>query len=1149
MTDCRKGELGVPDTLPIEELIARSSIGGEMDPELDGVCSDNEATDFFARQHDAPIDPESPADDGSGERRPRHRLDTPPRKAVRHGFGPAHRPIFIMPPGVERRDAHASTVRVLDQNCDRRPDPVRISTRQDFAHALTALRESAGLSIRQVAKRADIPFRTFGDYCTGRHLPQVTQPDVFPKILAACGVSDAGTVREWNEALRRVRDMRPVGMPYRGLEAFEPEDAAWFFGRERLTAELVEQLIGRHQRGGLLVVIGVSGSGKSSLLRAGLIPALRRGDLDARGLENSKNWPWLLCTPGEHPMKELATRLAAKVQAAPADVEGILRSDPRTAADLARQACMGSDLGDPTSEPGDAGPGPDSRLVVVVDQFEEVFTSCSDEAERTAFIAALRAAAAGRPVEPTDTDSGRRYPPAALVLLGLRADFYSVVLRRADLLPALQSPVVVGPMTEDELRDVIVKPAKKAQGDLEDGLVELLLRDLRPAAGSGTHEGQNNGDESPLPAAYEAGALPLLSHALDVTWRRLHRGRMTVADYLAAGAIQGAVTQTAEKAFNKLTPQQQKTARQLFLRLVHAAHDRADTRRRVSPAELLDNNGHTQSEELAAVLDQFVNRRLIIVDRDHVEIAHDSLLSAWPRLRNWIDADRAGLVIFRRLTEDAQAWDAARRDTGRLYRGGQLAIAAQWAGSASMALPQVARDFLDASLAARRRLAHLRTAAAVVLMVLLAFTATAALVAYHQRQDALHLQRIATADVLVRDADLARYRDPDLALDLALAAHRLDPTADARASLVTTITREHGFVPLDRPGSDTFYTVAYSPDGRTLATGSFDETVKLWDLTQPTPTRLATLDAHSDSVVALVFSLDGRTLVSGSDDQTAIVWDVTDRAHPTRLAILTGHTRPVLAAAFRPDGRTLATSSGDGTVTLWNTADRAHPTRLAALSIAAVGIRTVTFSPDGHTMVTGDFDGKTILWNVTDPAHPTQQASPLTSHKGTVFTANFSSDGRTLATGSVDQSVILWNVTDPTHPYEASRLTDHTGPVVTAAFSLRTPDTGGTRHILATGSFDRTVALWDVTNPEHPSLLATVAGHTDPVRSVAFSPDGRAFATGGSDRRVLMWNVGELLELADHAVERACETVGDEGLDRREWATYVRNIDYEPSCP
>lgn len=1033
-----------------------------------------------------------------------------------------------------------------DQNYDRRPDPARIGTRQEFADALAALRGSAGLGIRDVANLTGIPFSTLGGYYRGKHLPYPTQPDVLPKILAACGVRDACPVREWQEALSRVRD-RPADVPYRGLKAFEPQDADWFFGRKRLTAELVKQLTGRHHEGGPLVVIGVSGSGKSSLLRAGLIPALQRGDLDVCGL---KNWPWLLCTPGEHPLNELAARLAAKAQTTPADVQRILRSDPRAAADLARRACAGADAGDTSTERGVAGPGPDSRLVVIVDQFEEVFTACSDDAERTAFIAALGAAAGSSPVEPTDTDCDERRPPAALVVLGLRADFYSVALRHADLLPALRSPMVVGPMTEEELRDAIVEPAKKARVGLEDGLVELLLRDLRPAGGPGPHGGLNDRSERSFPV-YEAGALPLLSHALNVTWVRLRCRQMTTADYRAAGSIQGAVAQTAEEVYESLTTRQQKIARQLFLRLVHAAEDTADTRRRVSHAELLDSYGHTPSEEPAAVLDQFVNRRLITVDRGHVEIVHDSLLSAWPRLRDWIDADRAGLMISRRLTEDAHSWDDARRDTDRLYRGSQLTLAAEWAGSAdSMALPQVARDFLGASLAARRRRAHLSTAAVAVLAILLVFSVTAALVAYHQWQEALHLQRIVTADVLVRDANLARYGDPDLALDLALAAHQLNPTAASIVSLVTTMTRNHGFVPISQSDSGTFYTVAYSPDGRTLATGSFDKKMELWDLTHPDAlTPLATLDVHAASVVAVAFSPDGRTLVSGSDDRTAIVWDVTDREHPSRLATLPRHEKPVLAAAFSPDGRTLVTGSGDGTVTLWNIADRARPILLTALpGTDKAGVRTVTFSPDGRTLATGDFDGKAVLWNVTDPANPTRLAL-LTGHDGVLFTASFSPDGHTLATGSADQSVILWNVTDPANPSQAGRLTDHTGPVVAAVFSPRTPDAGATRHILATGSFDRTVALWDVTDTEHPSPFATVAGHTGEVRAVAFSPDGRTFVTGGSDFRVLRWNVGELGDLANHAIERACETVGGEGLDRREWAEYVHNIDYEPSCP
>src|SRR5215470_17159830 len=662
--------------------------------------------------------------------------------------------------------ARGGTVCTAGQTCADPPDPDRIFTRKHFARGLTCLRQHASLTVRQVARRTGVPPGTLGDYYSGRYLPSVNQPDVLPRILDACGVADKNAVREWKNALGRVRDTRQATgryTPYRGLEAFEPEDADWFFGRQRLTATLVRELADRYHRGGPLVVIGVSGSGKSSLLRAGLIPALRRGDLDLAG---SPNWPWLLFTPGGHPMAELATQLATAIRATPAEVEATLRSDPRAAAGLARQAC-GAD---------DAGPGPGSRLVVVVDQFEEVFTSCRDEAERSAFIAAL-GAIAGNCGRPAGTASGMS-APAALVVVGLRADFYAQALRRTDLLPALHGHVVVEPMTKNELCEAIVKPAEKAGVDIEDGLVELLLRDLRPEPGA--DKGRDSRKERRDSPAHEAGALPLLSHALHVTWQRLQRGRMTVAEYEAGGGIRGALEQTATEAYGELTTQQKESARQLFLRLVHIADDTADTRRRVSHLELFDSDGHARSEDLAAVLEQFVERRLITEGRDHVEIAHDSLLSAWPLLREWINADRAMLVIIRRIIEDAHAWEAKGRDSGRLYRGNQLALAEQ-AGSASpMALPRVAHAFLKASVAARRRLAYLRTAVIVVMAILLVFSATAALTAYQAKDK----RRKDISQALASEAAALRVKEPYRSLLLGIEAYRIAPTSEARNILL-----------------------------------------------------------------------------------------------------------------------------------------------------------------------------------------------------------------------------------------------------------------------------------------------------------------------------------------------------------------------------
>jgi transcriptional regulator with XRE-family HTH domain len=503
-------------------------------------------------------------------------------------------------------------------------DPTLIATRQEFAEALTVLRERAGLTVRDVAKVTGMRPSTLGGYYSGAHLPPMALGDVLNKILEACSVSAPIALEQWQQALIRVRrapGRQPAAapVPYRGLERFEPEDAEWFFGRERITTALVEQLVERHGRGGVMVVIGPSGSGKSSLLRAGLLAALGRGEVNVPG---SAEWPWLLLTPGDHPLRELALRLAAKAGIAPEIVHKSLKARPGGFAEFARRLCVSS-RGDGDSLPDES----DHRLVVVVDQFEEVFAPNVDEVERSAFIAALNTA--GNQTESASGD-GKIRSPAALIVLGLRADFYPHAAQRSDLVAALQDgQVVVGPMNEEELRAVITKPAIKAKVDLEEGLVELLLRDLPP-----TTRGIQ------LSSAHEAGVLPLLSHALLATWNRHQRSRMTVADYQSSGGIRGAIAYTADETYDELTDVQQEIARQFFRRLVHIAEDTPDTRRKVTHAELVDGHDSVRSDEIMYVLDQFVKRRLLTVDSERVEITHEALLTAWPRLRGWIDADR-----------------------------------------------------------------------------------------------------------------------------------------------------------------------------------------------------------------------------------------------------------------------------------------------------------------------------------------------------------------------------------------------------------------------------------------------------------------------------------------------------------------------------
>ena len=358
-------------------------------------------------------------------------------------------------------------------------DPGRVHSRQDFADELTLLRERAGLTVRDVAKVAQVPVATAGGYFSGRHTPAVKPPDVLRRILSACGVQDADTIGEWLDALRRVRRTpgRPAAgapVPYRGLACFQPEDAEWFYGRQRLTETLIEQLASQCLTGDFIAAVGPSGSGKSSLLRAGLIPALRSGAL---GQPGSKSWPIALFTPGARPLHALASQLAAFTGADADQLATSLLSRPDRCADL-----LSPDRGveaDSAGPAGDRDGQEQGRVVLVVDQFEEIFTACRDEGERRSFIAALHAAAQCHQEGASEPGGSG---PAALVVLGLRADFYAHALRYPEMVSAVQDhQVVVGPMTEPELRSVIVEPARKAKLEIEDGLVEVLLHDLAPA--------------------------------------------------------------------------------------------------------------------------------------------------------------------------------------------------------------------------------------------------------------------------------------------------------------------------------------------------------------------------------------------------------------------------------------------------------------------------------------------------------------------------------------------------------------------------------------------------------------------------------------------------------------------------------------------
>ncbi|GAA1020580.1 hypothetical protein Aple_078720 [Acrocarpospora pleiomorpha] len=906
-------------------------------------------------------------------------------------------------------------------------DVRRISSRPEFAQALTALRERAGLTVRDVAKAVGIPDSTAGDYFAGAHLPPVSQPHILVAILAVCGVTDAGMVSQWQETLttiRRVPGRRPVGapIPYRGLESFQTAHADWFYGRERLIQLLIESLRARlAEEKGPLVVVGPSGSGKSSVLRAGVIPALRRGELDVSG---SGEWPVLLITPGARPLQTLAEQLAIHVvKDSDDEIEAELRAIP----EHYLRSC---------GQPG--------RLVLVVDQFEEIFTACDDAEERLAFVDVLCAAAGENRV---------REPPA-LVVLGVRADFYSHLLLFQRLARAVQKgQVVIGPMTEAELRDVIVKPANKAGLDIEDGLVELLLRDLEPV----------NADD--VGAAHDAGALPLLSHALLTTWRRSRGRRLTALDYRDCGGISGAVAETAEVAYADLTEDQQHLARRIFLRLVHVAEDTADTRRRVTGSRLLSDVGPASPEEIQIVLDRFVEQRLITVDLDIVEISHEALIRAWPRLRSWIDVDRGGLIIAHRFTDTAAAWQREGFDHGLLYRGARLAAVREWVETGHQdAMTPLARDFLEASIAqeeealrlARRRTRRLRAMVA-GLATLVSLTLGATALALHSQQALKEQRNVAISRQIASDADRLRAGDPALAAQLALIAYRLAPTAEARSSLLSLYAGQSVTRLLNPSGVPQH--VAFALEGRLMATGGAelgDPTLRLWRVTG-----------------------DGKPIPLGQ----------------SRIG-------PVRALVLSPDGRTLATSGMDETLRLWNIADGTEMSPLSQITVGPGG-RVLTLAHNGGILAVGGAGGTVTIYDVADPRQPTRVGTPLAGHRGDVQTIAFSPDGSLLAAGSADHTVWLWNTADPRKPTQAGPPIEDPSSVLHLAFS---PD-GETLAVAASGE-QKSVRLWNVTNPARPVLLGEpITGPAGLINFVAFSPDGRSLAAGSSDNKAWVWDL------------------------------------------
>jgi WD40 repeat protein/class 3 adenylate cyclase len=876
-----------------------------------------------------------------------------------------------------------------------------------------------------------------------------------------------------------------VPNPYKGLRAFEEGDAVDFFGRE----ELVEQLVKRLGQTRFLAVVGPSGSGKSSVVRAGLIPAIRRGAIPA-----SEGWHITDMFPGDHPLDGLE---AALLRAVPDPPPSLMEQLERDEHGLLRAVMR-------------LLPSDGSELVLVIDQFEEVFTLVEDEAVRTHFLGSLEAAA-------TDPHSRLR------VVATLRADFYDRPLLYRGFAELFKSRVeAVVPLSGEEIERAITGPAKRVDVTLEPGLVAAMLADV----------------------AEEPGALPLMEYALTELFERRDGRVLFLEAYREIGGVSGALGRRAEELYAELDDGSKEAARQLFLRLVALGEGTEDTRRRVPREEIASLDLDQQS--MATVLDIYGASRQLSFDRDArtgaptIELAHEAMLTAWPRLHRWIDAAREDLRTERRLAGAARDWSEAGRDPSFLLQGSRLEQAESWEAGSGLAITPEEREYLEASRAERER----RTADEEVraaheqelerrsfrrLRALVAVLAAAALIAVgltvfatSQRGRAESQERTATARELAAASVANLDDDPERSILLAIAAidrtRSVDGTVlpeavEALHRAVTASRIERSFPgvggALDWSPRGVFVTegkenegivdvrdaatgkrvlppwkghdldindVQFSPDGSMLATVGEDGALKIWD---PATGDLRSSVTGGGQVFGPSFSADGSLVSASWPDEGTV--RIADPSTGKVITSIEGIETQPFETALSPDGRSIAVSNGfSSDVAIFDTASAEPRFELRG---HLYPVSSISWDPDGQRIATGAFDSSVRIWD----GRTGRLEIELLGHSGSVISVDWSPDGSRLVTSASDGTAKVWEIGEAGGRELMSLSGQDTRSGLLAVFS---PDG---EHVIGGNAAISAVKIWDVGvsgDAEWANL------HTDllaPV-DVAFLPDGNVVA-------------------------------------------------------
>jgi WD40 repeat protein/tRNA A-37 threonylcarbamoyl transferase component Bud32 len=1002
-------------------------------------------------------------------------------------------------PSAQRPELPAALDTVISRALAKESEQRYASCRELAQAALAVTVDEASRLLADVASRAAAGRSDLGD----------VEAELADKVI------DLQFAREQAQAL--VGPVTPVSVadeaicPFKGLASFEPVDADYFFGRERLVAELVARLVGA----AFLGIVGPSGSGKSSVLRAGLLPALAGGVLPG-----SRGWRRLLLRPGERPMEELRRVLVSGAK-------------------------------DPLAEALDALPA-NGRLLLAVDQLEEVFTACRSDAERAVFAETLARAASD--------PEGR-----AVVVVALRADFYGRFASfsgLAELLGANQ--VLVGPMQASELRRAVELPASRVGLRVEPELAEALVDDVEGAS----------------------GALPLLSTALLELWQKRQDNTLTLAAYRESGGVHGAVARLAEGTYARIPDERKPFVRAIMLRLVGEGEGESPVRRRAPLTELdLERN-----EGLADVLTTLADSRLVTVGEGFVEVAHEALLREWPRLREWIEDDTEGRRLRRHITRAATEWNAEGRDRGELYRGARLAAAVDWSTDHAFELNELERAFVTESREAseketrhvRRTNRRLRALLAGV-AVLLAAAVAGGIFAVVQRGEARDAETAQLAQRL--GAQALVEEDLDRSLLLARQAVAIDDSPQTRGYLLEDLLRSPKAIRIMHGETEFLRASALSRDGNTLAVGSYRDGLLFFDAR--TYERVGGSPPVTVGVESLAYSPDGETLAVGGDgyirlldarthEQLAearvdgVVSRMVFTGDGSRLIVGTGETvddsisirhaetlaaiRPPIAPdgfagayialfwaapgfALTPDGRSIITASKRDELVWWDLRNRRATKRWRigaghhhALALSPDGrtivvgidrgiqlvdtrsgaVRTAAgvlheapnwllFSPDGKTVVSTGLDGAVTLWD-------TRSVTPretLRGHSASASQPVFSGDGRTLFTTGHDGIAIAWDLGSDRG---LRRPFTFTHGRTFRDFPHRHPGTFiADGRLIAVGLKERGLGLRDASGlaPAGAPLLET-GGEVD---ALASSLDGRTLAAGTTNGKVTLWDV------------------------------------------